>query len=558
METNDERGWVKPVGDASDTDFIDPIEPVGSTIRSSAISGIVLVAVVAAAVAGTVLWRGRNGDPFASARSIPADMDFVVTFDALALSDSERLQAFVDAFAVPMVEAEMIDDYPDDLLGAIDEAMAEANGLTLTDDVIPWIGRSVSIAGTVPRFDDPGDYQPDFSFLVSADVRDSQAAEEFVDTVLDEMGENNVGVTATEIAGIAGYSIDMGEGQPGAAMVLTDNALIIGTDDDVAAAVAARDAGLSIADDAVFESTMSQLSSNRLVSVYIAPTAFTGVTDLAALAGPEAEIDAGEPPFTAGAAAVSLVDEGLLFSYVLVGAEGMEGALAPDTDVLASLPAGTLGFVSVAGSGESNSAAFDERALTDLGYPLDELSAQIGVDVVALIESLSGDLTIAATETREGAIAASTDVPVGVVGALGLTEPGPIAEVLSMLEDLYRESGADVGQSGGVTTVSFDGEDIASYSVSDELLVIGTGSDLVADVVAGSGSGLVDSAMYQELDALVVGDGLIFYADIARIVGLVPTTSNESAVFAPLRGTGFGGEVRGDTLLMEVLVLVDY
>ena len=127
-----------------------------------------------------------------------------------------------------------------------------------------------------------------------------------------------------------------------------------------------------------------------------------------------------------------------------------------------------------------------------------------------------------------------------------------------MLEDLYRESGADVGQSGGVTTVSFDGEDIASYSVSDELLVIGTGSDLVADVVAGSGSGLVDSAMYQELDALVVGDGLIFYADIARIVGLVPTTSNESAVFAPLRGTGFGGEVRGDTLLMEVLVLVDY
>ena len=558
METNDERGWVKPVGDASDTDFMDPIEPVGSTIRSSAISGIILVAVIAAAVAGTVLWRGRNGDPFASARSIPADMDFVVTFDALALSDSERLQAFVDAFAVPMVEAEMIDDYPDDLLGAIDEAMAEANGLTLTDDVIPWSGRSVSIAGTVPRFDDPGDYQPDFSFLVSADVRDSQAAEEFVDTILDEMGENNVGVTATEIAGIAGYSIDMGEGQPGAAMVLTDNALIIGTDDDVAAAVAARDAGLSIADDAVFESTMSQLSSNRLVSVYIAPTAFTGVTDLAALAGPEAEIDAGEPPFTAGAAAVSLVDEGLLFSYVLVGAEGMEGALAPDTDVLASLPAGTLGFVSVAGSGESNSAAFDERALTDLGYPLDELSAQIGVDVVALIESLSGDLTIAATETREGAIAASTDVPVGVVGALGLTEPGPIAEVLSMLEDLYRESGADVGQSGGVTTVSFDGEDIASYSVSDELLVIGTGSDLVADVVAGSGSGLVDSAMYQELDALVVGDGLIFYADIARIVGLVPTTSNESAVFAPLRGTGFGGEVRGDTLLMEVLVLVDY
>ena len=62
MESNDSQGWVKPVTDGAAATYMDPIEPTGKTIRSSVVGGIILVAVIAAAVAGTIVWRNRNGD----------------------------------------------------------------------------------------------------------------------------------------------------------------------------------------------------------------------------------------------------------------------------------------------------------------------------------------------------------------------------------------------------------------------------------------------------------------------------------------------------------------
>ena len=69
---------------------------------------------------------------------------------------------------------------------------------------------------------------------------------------------------------------------------------------------------------------------------------------------------------------------------------------------------------------------------------------------------------------------------------------------------------------------------------------------------------LLDSALYRELDDELVGDGLVGYVDIASIVDLVPLTKDEQAMFAPLRGIGFGGESSGDTVAMQLLILVDY
>ena len=177
MDSYDEFGSVRPVSGQGDKSYMDPIQPAEGGPRKALVGGLVLAVLIVAAVAATVVWRGRTGDPFASARSVPADMDFVMTFDALALSDSERLQAFVDAFAVPMLDAELIDSYPGDLVAAIDETMGEETGFTLTDDIVPWIGRSVSIAGKVPEMDFAYSSDVDLSFILSADVRDRGAAE---------------------------------------------------------------------------------------------------------------------------------------------------------------------------------------------------------------------------------------------------------------------------------------------------------------------------------------------------------------------------------------------
>jgi hypothetical protein len=557
MSSYDDRGWVAPVPGEGDG-HMDPIEPTQRTIRSSVIGGIILVAVIAAAVTGTILWRSRNGDPFASAHSVPANMDFVVTFDALALSDSQELQSFVDAFAVPMVNAGMIEDYPDDLVGAVDEALATDTNFTLSDDILPWIGRSVSLAASVPQLD-PGTFGiTDVSLLLSADVRNHDAAEVFVTKVLSEMAQNDLETTATTIGGLPGYAWQDASAGISFGLVLTDDSLLIGVERDVADAIAANDAGLSIADDATFTDVMSHLPDNRMVSFYMSKGALDGILDLATMSSfGMGQTVPQENLFNGMGASVSLVDEGMLFSYAVAGEQQAQTVIAPDRDVVAALPDDTLAFFSVAGSG-TGTGTVDEQMLGSFGDLFDQVYNETGVDVQALLGSLSGDITVAATETRDGSLAAQSEVPVGVVGALGLTDTGPITDLLATLEGSMAPPSVDFEKDGGVTTVSENGQELVSYSIGSDVFVIGTGRQLVSDVVAGGDGGPRNSDLYRKLDGLLVGDGLVGYADIPAIVDLIPMTSEEAAVVAPVRGVGIGGKSDGNVQQMEMLVLVDY
>lgn len=559
MSTRDDRGWVKPVDGGIDVSQMDPIEPTHTTNKSTLIAGVVLAALIVVAIGVTAVWRSLSTDPFGSAESVPVAMDYVVTFDALALSDSERLQAFVDAFAVPMVEAEIVDSYPEDLVLAIDEAIREELGITLTDDVLPWIGRSMSIAGTVPTPPDPETFEVDFGIILSVDVRDGAAAEAFVGKVLDLARENDVRVASIEVAGRAGHRISPSDGSPDMSLVVTDSSLLFGTEDEVVSALGAKDSGLSMANDAGFREAMNRLPSERMASLYVAPSALEAFVELGSAGLPQSDVLIEQPlPNQSLAVSVALIDEGVLASYVLTNAITEEQIISPDTAVLASLPKDTLGFLSIAGAAPGTQATFDEDLLSDLGDPLDVWSEELGIDLVDLLESFSGNMTVAATETRDGLIATATDVPAGVVAALGLNDSGPMNELVAVLEETMAEQGFTYDSVGSVTTLVADGQELLSYSINEGLAVFGTGSALVGEIESGGEGGLLQSVQYVELDGAVVGDGLLMYVDIAGIVDLVPTTSNESAVFEPFRGVGLGADVEEETVIMEVLFLIDY
>lgn len=563
MESNEGRGWVKPVSDDSEAAQMEPFAPARPARRSFLVGGLILTVVIAIAIAGSVIWRGLNGDPFGSARSIPADMDYVVSFDVLALSDSERLQSFVDAFSVPMLEAGLIDEQPGDLVGAIDRVLGEETDFTLTDDILPWIGRSISIAGKVPTIPDPlssfYDFQP--SLLLSADVRDRAAAQAFVDKARSSLGNDGVPVNEVMIGGLRGYRIGGTDEIVTGALVLTDGALLVGIEEDVIAAIDARESGSSMAADATYLETMTLLPSDQMLSFYVSGRILDGLADLAALGArgvPDVPQFGGETPSVSSfGGSVGLVDEGLLVSYVMVGEDATE-SVGPDLTVLEALPADTLGFISFAGAATADRTALDRSVFDGLGLPLEPFEAEFGVDIIALLESLSGDFTAAAVETRDSSIARATDVPVGVVGALGLVDSGPMNEVIATLAEQLRVSGLSLAVDGAVSSVVDRGEELVSYSLQDELLVVGTGAGLVGDIVAGENAGVVASDVYRELDDAVSGDGLIVFVDIGRILRLIPMTSDEAAVLAPLRGMGVGTRSESGAIVVEALLLVDY
>lgn len=564
MESNEDRGWVKPVSDDSGAAQMEPLMPVGPARRSFLIGGVILAVVVGLAVTGSVIWRGLTGDPFGSARSVPTDMDFVISVDVLALSDSERLQSFVDAFGAPLFEAGLIDEPPGDVVEGIDRALGEEIGFTLADDILPWIGRSISIAGKVPDTPDPlqsfDSFQP--SFLLSADVRDQTAAQVFVDKLQVSLSDNGVSPTAAMIAGSEGYRIDDVDEIGATALVLVDGALLVGTEADVVAAIKAREDGTSMAEDTAFLETMTRLPANQMVSFYVSAQAFESMAAL----GNTVALGLAQTPATSQAdplvaslgGSIGLVDEGLLMTYVALGDDTVVESGGPDLTVLETLPTETLGFMSIAGAQISGGTSLDSTAIDGLGSPFELFEDEFGIDLVAILESLSGDLTFAATETRDSAIARLADVPVGIVMSLGLNDPAPMADLIGTATEQLQGGGLSSVVDGTVTSfVDGDGE-IVSYSLQDERLIIGTGPGLVGDVAAAQNGGLLAVDVYQDLDAALTGEGLIMFVDVGRIVRLIPMTSDEAAVLTPLRGIGVGTTSGNGGVVVEMLLLVDY
>lgn len=561
MEANQDRGWVKPIAADSETGQMDPIAPAKASRRSRLLGGLVLTVVIVAAIAGVVAWRGLEGDPFGSARSIPPGMDYVVSFDALALSDSERLQSFTDAFSAPMYEAGLIDEKPGDLVAAIDRALAEETDFTLTNDIVPWIGRSVSIAGTVPEFADPfgSPDEVEVSFLLSADVRDTEAARAFVEKLRVSLEDDGGLVEQIDIDGLPGYRFGDGGALFTGSLVLADDVLLVGISEDVVAGVQARATGSSMANSAPFLDTMTRLPADQMISVFVSGRVLDSMANLGSLslygAGAPQPIDTAGSVVSFGGS-IGLVDDGLLATYVTIGAEVTATEIGPDAAVIETLPADTLGFMSIAGA--SDQTSLDRNTLEEMGFGADDVEAAFGVDIIAVLESLSGNFTMAATESRESSIAKASDVPVGLVAALGLTDPTPWRDVVDMVGELAAQEGLSLVTDGEVSSFSDGHQELVSYSLGDDLLVIGTGAELVAEVANGDGGGVVSGDLYRELDGAVAGEGLVVFVDIGRVVRLVPMTSDEVAVLAPLRGVGVGATLDGDATIVEALLLVDY
>lgn len=166
----------------------DPIQLSPETVEPKAskrgwVIGVVIVGlVVLVAVGAVAAYRNLVGEPFAAAGAVPPDADVVISFDLLQVRDTDRINRLASAFAEPLADAGEIESADVNLLEQIDEELSAEFGLTLTDDVIPWIGRSVSLAVWVPA--DLDGVDPDV--LLAMAVRDGSGAEAFIEKVVDQ------------------------------------------------------------------------------------------------------------------------------------------------------------------------------------------------------------------------------------------------------------------------------------------------------------------------------------------------------------------------------------
>lgn len=542
---------------------------------------LVLVVAVAAVVSvvdpfGWNLLDKASGLRDEAAGAMPPGVGLYAEIDLINFSEetlTEFSQPFVAALAEPGV---------DDLGGGIerlDAMLAEEIGLTLSDDVRPWLGRSVGVGLTelavLPdgRLDRAG-------WLLVAGTQDRGAADDFLDKLGRQLSERTGGEpTASDYRGrtITGFGPDEALPLGGLAFSRSGGQVIIGSDEATVRAAIDAQQGESLADSDVFQSLTGSLPAERGLTLYAdqeqvpelgrllagaAPLAI-GPLDLTSLALPPAAIGA------------SIVDQGLRLDTAAPAAEAQSspGQVGQGASLL---PAEALAFVagdSLDGAWGALKASLEAGdSLADFEESMALLSREFGYDPDRqLLPLLDGVWTLALLPADEGLLLELTGRP---LGAVLLANGSDAAGISAAVDDLNVAlegqrlplATADIG---GVTATTIDlasliGAPLPLYGVAGEQLFLGTDGHVLAQVLTGEASpgqgALDDDAAYQAAAAqLPEGYQVGAFADGSVLPALLsdgadgPTTRLMQPLLGIIAGTGPAvGGVRPGVVILVV------
>jgi hypothetical protein len=556
-EDQNQMGGGEPAGVPPETAPA-PAEPgTGQSARRSTRAGIIAGVVLAliAAVAIIVL-----ADPFnlhlldrlagrydAAMEAMPPDTTFYFGFDLRNFSP-ETLDRIITPFSSKVEDAE-VQDYAD-ILAQIDESLEQDLGITLTDDVMPWIGQYIGIG--LLRLDMSGfdlfgysSVEPDIRFLIAIEAREGAKADAFLELVGDKWTENSdLTSETTEYRGATITYWDSDD--PGDRLAYTrykSVVLVSQYADDIERAIDAF-VGESLADSPDFKSLQGDLHKGRGLTIFTSGEKLNGIYEDM----PGFEFITNQFDIIRGyAMTLSIVDAGLQLD--IVGSIDEEAyterfeepyptfMVQPGSPDL--VPASSVAFIG--GFPMENFWEDYQRSLETMGTgedvaeAVDLLSDEIGLDLNEFFKALDGVFTLAVIPKEFGADSDpySAILPFDLLLMIGTSQQ---AEVLEMLEPLATAlEGAVMTELTPEKRGDFTVYDVYDpymetsvflFGVGKDHLVLTTSTD-VLDEAFGDGPSLATSERYQQAAQALPGDMTpIMYVDVHGMADMINDVEN--------------------------------
>jgi hypothetical protein len=496
-----------------------------------------------------------------------AELD-LINFDEATITDFS--QPFVAALAQPGVE---------DLGGGIerlDEMLSAEIGLTLREDVMPWLGRSAGLGLTDLTLAPDGSIQG-VGWLLVAGSQDRRAADDF----LEQLGRQ-----VTELSGIqpaeSSYrgqtitSFDLATAETplsGLAFTRSTGLVILGSDEaTVRAAVDAQKNG-SLADQEGYRELAAALPEERGLTLYAeaaqAPELSRLLGNVAPLAiGPLDLTSLRLPP---GAVGVTIVDEGLRLDTVSPLAGGATAGEVPGPRQMAGLlPAAALAYLTgdslngVWGSFKDSLEAGGN--LADFEESMALFSREFGFDPDReLLPLLDDEWTLALLPADEGLLADQSGLPLGLVLLAGSGDPAGLEEALAGLNQGLEDQRLplDTVEVAGATAYFVDlesllGAPLPLYGIDGQVLFLGTDANSVEQVRTAGTPLAGDSGHARATALLPEGYEAAAFLDLTRLMSLLDGPGDSLRFFEPISqvisGTGPAGE---DVSLGVTIIFVE-
>lgn len=450
---------------------------------------IILTAVgllVAAVVAGYFLLpRLLGADEEVIAKTMPEETAVFLELNLLNLQNTATRDLSA-AWAESYTEADIPfnESDPSTLLNILDEPLHEMVGMTVSEDVRPWIGLNIGL-GILPAKSEaeaPG-------WLVATTIRDKAGADAFLEKLSANIAEQG----AVLIANHPYRPVAQRD----------DNLLLIASDEAVLAqAVAAQD-GLSLADSQRFQQTLAELPEESGLTLFGEADSLLDWLSTAVPADNAGYVEAGLgilPGYTAVGLAGLAVPEGIQLEMVgfhdELNAEQLAWLSAQTTSTLdTNLPENTAVFF----NGHRLDLIWQQLkgSLAGLGYT--EADVDESMEIFTNLLGFNPDSDLLATLDGEYAVAViPSEANLSPVVILEHDDPDTLSTQIDSLSLGLRLLGLTASKSDNIYELTDpNGEKLLNFAQFEEGLLLGLDQDGIT-AVAPQAPALAENELYQK------------------------------------------------------------
>jgi hypothetical protein len=389
-------------------------------------------------------------DPIANA--LPPDTALYMSMDFTELRTDETnriIEAFVNA-----AEAAGIEETTS-LREDLDESLQESLNITVTDDILPWIGQYIGLS--VSSLDFGYVNEPSGDIILLIEVRNRRKADDFVEKIVANLGEEiDQDIDEVEYRGMTIYEIQSEIDYERFAFGRSENVFIVATNIEHLKDSVDATKGVSFADTHVYDEIVSALPKERAISFLINTNFFESFQDTydELLPGFEEYQSEQLQAFRWMAGSIATIEEGVQMDFIVAYDEEflsrdqlqmMESGY--DDEGLASFyPEETLLYFAGArldlmwenlreSNAQTNGNADFEESMELFE---DEFGFNPDKDLFPLFD---GDWSIGLIHTRDGYLAEEMEIPLGLIIMIETSDDEGMQDILEKIVDGIEYSG---------------------------------------------------------------------------------------------------------------------
>lgn len=513
---------------------------------------------------------GGRADPLA--KVLPEDSQGYVSVDFLKLVVNKDYDDIINAFARHSGDPDI--NNKEELIKKMDESLDDAWGVTLTDDIMPWIGTYMGAS----FWDVSSGYSYSSStsstFVFAIEARDQAKADEFVQKVISHLEDQNS--TDTDEQEYQGVKIYV-NGETNV-FARSGGILYIGNDSSKIEAAIDAQKGTSLSQNEEYKNTIASLPQDRVITMYLSPDVLKDLQSSSSSSIPTIDYGKGV------ALAVSSFDKGLKVDYVsMIDSSNLspevkamlEAGSGADSNLTKFFSSDTILF---AGGNKFNLGwEYAQKLLedslgssSDLEESMSMVEEQIGFNPMSdLFPIMDGSYAIGVTNDNDSILNMAANVPLGFQAIFQTSKPDEMNTVVNNFVDA-------LGNQPGVNTDENTGDGFSYYSIEageltgsagpilsvgfkEPYLLLATNSDML-NTFDKQGDSLANNDKFKEAwDALPGNMKPSIYVDFASMKGLIEDMGGtDLEPLTPLDRLVMGSKlVNGDLSTTTILIFIN-